>query len=181
MPNAGQQEAPIKIMQRRLYYATGSGRRLEGVKLVYGEDEREEYTKNELPCINMLAFEETEVPFEGQRAISDVLDVVGVVTFGLHVHHRNLLIDWDDTSSRKSAFYYLARVKDVLETDYDGSLDLQLEDTLKTGLEITSTELKIEGGAAHHTFEIAVTYKPHLPVRGTRADTVTIRHIGTSA
>ena len=183
MADFEQGEAQIAVIMRRLHWASvaGAGRRLDGVKLNFATDEKEEYQKKDLPCINMLAWEETEEPFTGQRATSDLIEVNGTITLGLHIHQRNLLVDYNESSSRNTAFYYLNRVRDVIETDYDGSIDLQLEDTCLTGIETSATEIKLEGGAAHHSFEIEVLYKPHIVVRGTRTDTLTLRDIGTSA
>ena len=183
MPDFEQGEAQIAVMQSRLEWASvaGAGRRLDGVKLNFGTDEKEQYEKKDLPMINMLSWEETEEPFNGQRATSDLLEVNGSVVFGLHIHQRNLLVDYNNSSSRRSAFYYLNRVRDVIETDYDGSIDLKLEDTCRTGIETTATEVKLEGGASHHSFEIEILYKPHVVVRGTRTDSFTLRNIGTSA
>ena len=183
MPTFEQGESQIAVMQGRLDWASvaGAGRRLDGVKTNFATDEKEEYQKKDLPMVNILAWEENEEPFIGQRTTSDLLEVNGSIVFGLHIHQRNLLVDYNNSSSRNSAFYYLNRVRDVLETDYDGSIDLTLEDTCRTGIETTATEVKLEGGASHHSFEIEVIYKPHLIVRGTRTDTVTLREIGTSA
>ena len=177
-----QGEAQIAVMLRRLSYASTSAspaRRLDGVKLVVANDEKSEYQKKDLPCINILSWEETEEPWDGGKG--DRVIVNGRITFGLHIHQRNLLIDYDSSSARNSAFYYLSRIRDVIETDYDGAIDRRLEDTCRTGIEVTCTEQRLEGGASHHTFEIEVEYKPHIIVRGTRTDTVSLRDIGTSA
>ena len=176
--NFEQGEAQIAVMLRRLSYATGTGKRLEGVKLVPANDEKAEYQKKDLPCLTLLSWEEREEAFEG--GTGDLVLVEGVITFGLHIHQRNLLVDFDSSSARNPAFYYLNRIRDVIETDYDGSIDRTLEDTCMTGIEIVCNEARLEGGAAHHTFEIEVTYKPHLFTRGTRPETLSMRDIGTS-
>ena len=179
MPDFEQGEVQVAVMLRRLSYATGSGKRLEGVKINPATDEKTEYQKRDLPCINIISWEESEEPFEG--GTGDIVLVNGTITFGLHIHQRNLLVDFDGTSSRNPAIYYLSRIRDVIETDYDASIDLTLEDTCRTGIEIVCTEARMEGGAAHHSFEVEVTYKPHLITRGTRTDTLALRDIGTSA
>lgn len=179
MRDIPQGEAQKVLMLNRLDWATASGRRLEGVKIFPATDEKSEYQKKDLPCINILEWEETEDAFEGGQG--DLMEVNGTITFGFHIHQRNLLVDYNDSSSRNSALYYISRIKDVIETDYDGSIDRRLEDTCRTGLEFVATESRMDGGAAHHTFAIEVAYKPHLVVRGTRTDTLQLRDIGTSA
>lgn len=179
MRNIPQGEAQKVLMLNRLDWATASGRRLDGVKIIPATDEKSEYQKKDLPCINILEWEESEEPFEG--GVGDLMEVNGTITFGFHIHQRNLLVDYNDSSSRNSALYYISRIKDVIETDYDGSIDRRLEDTCRTGLEFVATEARLDGGAAHHTFAIEVVYKPHLAVRGTRIDTVELRDVGTSA
>ena len=171
--------APLAVMFRRLQYATSSGLRLSGVKLVFGIDEKEEYTKRDLPLLNILSWEEEEEPFQAGK--QDIVIINGAITFGLNIHHRNPIVDWNVDSQRNSAIYYLNRVRDVIETDYDGSIDLKLEDTCRTGISTTVAESKIEGGAPHHVFEIEVSYSPHPYYRGTRTDTETLRDMGTSA
>ncbi len=171
--------APLAVMFRRLQYAITIGGRLEGIKLVFGDDEKEEYTKRDLPLLNILGWEEEEEPFEA--GLGDVVTINGTITFGLNISHRNPIVDWHVDSQRKSAVYYLNRIRDVLETDYDGSVDLKLEDTCRTGISTLVSEAKIDGGAPHHIFEVEVLYAPHPYFRGTRTDTTTLRDIGTSA
>ena len=181
MANFEQGEAQVAVMMRRLSWAAtaGAGRRLDGVKLVFATDEKQEYLKKDLPCINILAWEEEEEAFEG--GTGDIVLVNGAITFGLHIHQRNLLVDYNESSARNPAFYNQNRIRDVIETDYDASIDRKLEDTCRTGIDVTCSEVKLEGGASHHSFEIEVLYKPHLFTRGTRTDTVSVRDIGTSA
>lgn len=180
MPNFEQGEAQVAVMMRRLYWASvsGAGRRLDGVKLNFATDEKEEYLKKDLPMINILAWEEQEEAWDA--GVGDTVIVNGTITFGLHIHQRNLLVDYDESSSRNTAFYYLNRIRDVIETDYDASIDRKLENTCRTGIETNISEVKLEGGAGHHSFEIEVLYKPHPVVRGTRTDALSLRAIGTS-
>jgi hypothetical protein len=170
---------PLVVILRRLHYATHSGQRLDGLKLNFGSDEKEEYTKRDLPLLNILSWEEEEEPFDGGK--QNIVLVNGTITFGLNLHHKNPIVDWDTSSRRNSALYYLNRIRDVVETDYDGSIDLQLEDTCRTGITTQVSESKIDGGAAHHIFEVEISYFPHPYERGTRTSTETIRNIGTSA
>jgi hypothetical protein len=171
--------APLAVMFRRLQYATGNGRRLEGVKLVFGNDEKEEYTKRDLPLINILSWEEEEEPFKAGK--QDIVEINGTITFALNISQKNPLIDWNADDRRNSAVYYLNRMRDVIETDYDGSIDLKLEDTCRTGISTTVSEAQIDGGAPHHIIEVEVLYAPHPYERGTRTDTVSLRDMGTSA
>ena len=67
MPDFEQGEVQVAVMLRRLSYATGSGKRLEGVKINPATDEKIEYQKRDLPCINIISWEERQEPFEGGK------------------------------------------------------------------------------------------------------------------
>ena len=86
MRNIPPGEAQKVLMLNRLDWATASGRRLDGVKIIPATDEKSEYQKKDLPSINILEWQESEDAFEG--GTGDLMEVNGTITFGFHIHQR---------------------------------------------------------------------------------------------
>ncbi|MAS81995.1 MAG: hypothetical protein CMF45_04840 [Legionellales bacterium] len=173
-----QGESAVAVILRRLSHACDTGQPMDGLKLKTADNIKQEWAKADLPNLNVFEFEENEEHFEGGDGTT--VQVEGAITFALNIHQSNALCDYAESTGKNSAYFYLNRIKDAIECDYDGSVDTTLENTCRTGIKVSIRERKLQSEVAHHIFEIEVEYFPHLLVRGSRTDSVTIKDIGSA-
>jgi hypothetical protein len=171
-----QGESAVAVILRRLSFACGEGQPLESMSLKTGDNIKQEWTTSELPNLNVFEFEEEEEDFEGGDGTTCKCE--GTISFALNIHASNALVDYSGGIGKNSAYFYLNRIRDAIEKDYDGTVDLGLEDTCRSPIQISTRERKMQSEVAHHTFEIGIQYYPHLFTRGSRTDDVELKDIG---